>query len=218
MGTIVTIATSKGGGGKTTLATCLAANLSAHGYRVAVIDADRNQTFKDWFDHNYEGRPMTVTSEVRHVEVVDHAQAQADAHDVTIIDTAGFENLTAATAMSTADFVLIPCMPDRGSVIEAAKTARQVGGLGRAARRDIPFAVMLMRWNPKELADRAASQDLLAASVPIMRQHIPSLTHFKQMTFSGQVQTTGHIGIFFDRVIAELVERSAIPAKSKLLA
>jgi chromosome partitioning protein len=212
MGTIITIATSKGGGGKTTLATCLAGNLATHGYRVAVVDADRNQTFKDWYDTNYEGPPLTASSEVRHVEVVDHAQAQAETHDVVLIDTAGFENLTAATAMSTADLVLIPCMPDRGSVVEAVKTARQVGGLARAARREIAYAVVLMRWNPKELADQAADSDLSRASLPIIGQHVPGLTGFKQMTFSGQVPTSGLIGRYFDKIIDELIAMGGYPS------
>ena len=44
MSTIVTIAQSKGGAGKTTLAALLAPNLAASGYRVAVVDSDRNQS------------------------------------------------------------------------------------------------------------------------------------------------------------------------------
>ena len=40
MGCIITVASSKGGAGKTAVTTCLAINLAAQGYRIAVIDAE----------------------------------------------------------------------------------------------------------------------------------------------------------------------------------
>jgi chromosome partitioning protein len=61
-----------------------------------------------------------------------------ESHDVVLVDTAGFENLTAASAIGMADYVLIPCMPDRGSVRETLRTAQQVTSLAKAARRPIP--------------------------------------------------------------------------------
>ena len=55
------VVTSKGGGGKTTLTTCLAVSLVERGFRVSVIDADRNATFSDWHRANYEGPALTST-------------------------------------------------------------------------------------------------------------------------------------------------------------
>src|SRR6478609_4435184 len=126
MGSIVTIAQSKGGAGKTTLAATLAPNLAALGYRVTVVDSDRNQSFAAWHVNAYEGPAFTCVSEIDHIRVVDLASQQADRNDVVLVDTAGFENLTAASAIGMADFVLIPCMPDRGSVRETLRTASQV--------------------------------------------------------------------------------------------
>ena len=126
MGIILACAQSKGGSGKTTLVSCLAAALAASGYRVCVVDFDRNQTFASWHANAYEGPPLTCCSEIDHIKVVDLAGNMADSHDVVLADTAGFENLTAASAIGMADYVLIPCMPDRGSVRETLRTAQQV--------------------------------------------------------------------------------------------
>src|SRR5271169_4893723 len=95
MGSILTIATSKGGAGKTTLTAALAAYLARRRYSVAVVDCDPNCGFSGWHAQAYEGEPLTVSAESRSVEVVDHAQAEADRHDIVILDTAGFQNLTA---------------------------------------------------------------------------------------------------------------------------
>lgn len=213
MGSIITVATSKGGGGKSALCVVLSAKLAALGYRVAVVDADRNATFSSWHRANYEGPSIDCVSEIRHVEVVEAAQQLAEQHDVVLVDTAGFENLTAATAIATSDYVLIPCMPDRGSIVEAIKTAAQVTSAAKAARRPIPASVVRTRWNPKGLAERAGLSDLTAARLPVMRQHLSPLSEFGKMTFSGVVPITGTIGRQAVGLIDELVERDAIPAR-----
>jgi chromosome partitioning protein len=129
MGRIITIASSKGGGGKTALACCLAPNLAVHGYTVGVIDADPNATFAA-LHAAYQGPSIRCQAEARDIPVVDLAQGWAESMDVVMVDTAGFGNLTAAAAMGAADHVLVPCMPDRGSTREAAKTVAKAAALG----------------------------------------------------------------------------------------
>ncbi len=46
MGNILTVASGKGGVSKTSTVMILSVNLVAQDYRVAVIDADRNQSFE----------------------------------------------------------------------------------------------------------------------------------------------------------------------------
>ena len=217
MGSIVAVVTSKGGGGKTTLTTCLAVSLAERGFKVSVIDADRNGTFSDWHRVNYEGPVLTSATEIRHAEVIDLAQAHADSHDVVLIDTAGFENLTAASAISTSDFVLIPCMPDRGSIREAMKTARQTDSFARAARRAIPYRVVLSQWNPRGLAEQATLSDLAAAGLPAMEHYVPDLAAYRQLSFTGRVPLVGRAGGQIGQVLAELVQIGAIPASSAFI-
>ena len=214
MGSIIAVATSKGGGGKTTLTTCLAVSLAERGFRVSVIDADRNATFSDWHHANYEGPDLTSLAEIRHAEVIDLAQSQADLHDVVFIDTAGFENLTAAGAISTADLVLIPCMPDRGSIREATKTARQTDSFAKAARRSIPHRVVLSQWNPRGLAEQATVADLAAANIATLKNYIPDLAAYRQLTFTGRVRSSGKVGGQLDLVLSELKELGVIPAST----
>ena len=57
MGSILTIATSKGDAGKTTLTAALAVWLARQKYSVAVLDADPNCGFSGWYAQAYEGDP-----------------------------------------------------------------------------------------------------------------------------------------------------------------
>jgi chromosome partitioning protein len=213
MGSIVTVASGKGGCSKSTTVMILSANLAAAGYRVAVIDADRNQSFASWHRDTYEGPAVACHSEVDHIKVVDLAGDLAEQHDVVLVDTAGFENLTAASAIGMADFVIIPCMPDRGSVRETMRTAQQVASLSKAARRTIPYSVLLTRWKPRGLSERAALDNLREEKLEILEQTFGDLADFTKLSFSGAVPLTGKVGEQAAMLIDELAGKGAIPTR-----
>lgn len=205
MGRILTIASSKGGGGKTVLACLLAPGLAAKGYSVGVLDADPNASFSAWHG-SYSGPPVRCEAEARDVQVVDTAQDWAGELDVVLIDTAGFGNLTAAAAMGAADHVLVPCMPDRGSTREAAKTVGKVASLARAARRAIGASVVLSQWRAGGQAEAAALEDLKDYGVEsIIQTPIPDRVAFRKMSFDGK-PVGGTLGVTVDTMINELVK------------
>jgi chromosome partitioning protein len=65
--------------------------------------------------------------------------------DLVLVDTAGFGNLSANVAMTSADAVLVPALSGEADITEAEKTIRLVARLARAARRDIAARVLLNR-------------------------------------------------------------------------
>jgi chromosome partitioning protein len=209
-GSILVVASSKGGVGKTTISECLAVNLADAGYRVAGVDTDRNQAFATW--HKLaEASPLTCTTCIDHNEIVGHVIETAEHADIVLVDTAGFENQTAVFAMGAADIVLIPVMSDRNSVLEAGKTAKQVVSVGQIARRSIPYRLLLSRWNPKGLAERATLEDIESMGLPRLQQHVPDLSVFKKATFGGEMPRRMPA---INRIIAELRELDAIPLVS----
>ena len=217
MGNIITVASGKGGCSKTTTVMILSVNLASQGYKVAVVDADRNQSFASWHSQAYEGPTLDCRSEVDHIKVVDLAGGLSDTHDVVLVDTAGFESLTAASAIGMADFVLIPCMPDRGSVRETMRTAQQVASLSKAARRTIPYSVLLTRWKPRGLSERAALDSLTEEKLIVLEHAFGDLAEFTKLSFSGSVPVSGKVGIQAINLIAELAGKGAIPMKGPSL-
>jgi len=211
MGRIISVCSGKGGVGKSLIVTILSAKLAHLGYRVAVIDADPNACYANWHKL-YEGPPIDCSCEIQHEEIVDHAQALAGSHDVVMIDTAGFGNTTAAFAAGTADLVLIPVMPDRASVVEAMRTARQVQAFGKAGRREILFRIVRSRWNPRGLVERAVDADLLEAGLPVMKQYLSDLSEFGKLTLSGKVPVTGRVGWQTGKLIDEIMVLGGIPS------
>lgn len=209
MGSVIVVASSKGGCSKTTTVTALAVNLAARRYRVAVCDADPNQAFARWYK-SAEAPVLTSTTEIDHNAIVGHILKLAKSHDVVLCDTGGWSNQTQVFAMGAADLVLIPVMPDRNSVVEARRTAQQVKSVSEIARREIPYRVLLTRWNRRGLSERAALEDLEAYKLPRLQQTIGDLSAFQKSTFSGVMPHTGYIGMTVSRIIDELKGLEAI--------
>ena len=109
--------------------------------------------------------------------------------------------------MGCADYVLVPCMPDRGSTREAARTVEKVASLARAARRAIGASVVLSQWRTGGVAEQAALDDLSDYGVTtILKTPIPNRAAFRKMSFDGRAIVTGVLGMTVDQVIDELAE------------
>ena len=162
---VLTIASSKGGPGKTTLAMLLAASLAAEGLRVVVLDADPTEALSRWAAHAYEGPPIEVHAEADETRLAHLIDRKASEADVVIVDTAGSGNRAAAVAMTSADTILVPTLAGEADVTEAEKTVRLAQGLARAARREIPTCVVLNKVRRTQLARHAAGEVAAAGLV-----------------------------------------------------
>jgi chromosome partitioning protein len=179
-----------------------------------VVDSDPNASFLEWHK-GYTGPEIRAAAETGDVPVVDLAQGWAEELDVVIVDTAGFGNLTAAAAMGAADHVLVPCMADRGSTREAARTMDKVASLARAARRAIDASIVLSQWRPDGVAERAALDDLSDFGVTsILRTVVPERTSLRQMSFDSRALASGPLRATVDSLIDELAELGALAQPS----
>jgi len=109
-GSIITIATMKGGSGKSTVASCLAVHWHLEGRRPTIIDADPQRSI---------ARLATRERALGGVPVVEDATEDAwkAARRVAagggpvIIDTPGFRSETTLACLAASDFVLVPVKP-----------------------------------------------------------------------------------------------------------
>src|SRR5271169_3540800 len=106
---ILTVASSKGGCGKTTLARIILGRLALAGYSVAAVDADFNHSLTDWV-RSISHYPIAVEHELRETEVGPLVSRLHEAHDVVIVDTAGAATQATVFAIGAADLVLVPVM------------------------------------------------------------------------------------------------------------
>lgn len=201
---VLTVASTKGGAGKTTMVMALAGTLSAEGLRVAVVDADPNRAYASWSEGAYEGAPVTVRAEADEARLAAAIDELAPAVELVLVDTAGFGNRAALLAIAAADAVLIPCTPSRADVEQAARTLQLVEGAARAVRRAIPARVVPSRLKQLTAVSRHALAELDAAGLPRTQAGLGDRVAFAEMTFSGRVPTGGEAGQELAGLVAEL--------------
>lgn len=110
---IIGIGGEKGGCGKTTLATNIAAYLAHSGKKVAMIDADPKPATAEWVarrENNSEGvRPIKCKRATGDID--DTIIAMGREYDALIIDCGGLDSVEMRYAMAYSDIFIAPFMP-----------------------------------------------------------------------------------------------------------
>jgi chromosome partitioning protein len=199
---VLTVATQKGGTGKTLVCQVLICALAGE-LRIAALDADPTGALSRWAARAYEGPPFEVIAETDETRLAHLIAAKAESADLVIVDTAGFGNRAASVAMTSADAVLVPALAGEADITEAERTVRLAEGLARAARRDIPVRVLMNRVRRTTLA-RHAQSELIAAGLPRLTASLSDLVAYGELTYSGRLPDSGPAAAEIVALVAEL--------------
>jgi chromosome partitioning protein len=179
---IITLASRKGGAGKSTLTAQLAAQAQSQGKRVLIIDADPQGSLKLWHSLRPDILPKLVTPE----RGIDRALAFAmiEGFDTVFIDTAPSMWVVVQEAIKNSTLVLIPARPgffDLDAVRETVKVARE---------RNKPYAVVInaapVRRDDKDTSLVAQSRAYLDAhQIPVWSGQISQRAGFQSTLAAG---------------------------------
>lgn len=207
---IITLATSKGGAGKTTVAQLLVGSLSDRGYRVAAIDADLNRTLANWVEV-FSTRPITVLAQTDETEIVSLAESLDAKHDLVVIDTAGAASRATVFAIGCSDLVIVPVQPSSSDVIEAIKTVKLVRSAAEMTKREIPVRVLFTDYQPNTRIAAHTEGEIAKYELPTLETKLSRLVAFKEMTFTGEMPTEGQGRALVDSLLKELKILGALP-------
>lgn len=191
---VVTLASIKGGAGKSSTVLALASDLALDGRKVVILDADPNQHAArigakitkrigaSWLAVVGGVGENTILAEIR--------KARAD-YEFVFVDLPGVSSKLTLLGLTRADLVIIPCQASDMDIFDAVETALQVRQAAEAAERTIPARFLLTRW-PVTIESRAAKQTrkkLLAKApdIPVFGTPFMERTVIKEMTFNGFV-------------------------------
>ncbi len=132
---IITIATQKGGAGKTTFATNLAVASANKGYTTLIIDADPDQkTALEWFNKREDKEnPVCIAAPDKNTLEKLLTKAREMAVERVFIDTHGGVTNLVNAAISEADFCLLPCRSSGFDIGAQRRTASTVTTLEKSA-------------------------------------------------------------------------------------
>lgn len=208
---IITLATTKGGAGKTTLARLILGRMAIDGMRLAAVDADFNHTLADWLT-SCAKFPVTVVHELNDQSIGPLAIELQENHDIVIIDTAGAASHSALHAMAHSDLVLIPIQTSFADIVEAIKTHKLIELL----RRPVPARVVLMSVQPATNIAEHIAAHVRKAGLPLLKTHLSRLGAFQEMSFTGLVPTNGIAGQQTTALLEEIAELGVLPEPEKL--
>lgn len=174
---IISLASSKGGAGKSTTAVLLGCELASQGATVTIIDADPNKPIYKWSQLAPIPEKLTILADdITETTILDHIDDAAGTSQFVIVDLEGTASLMVGLAISAADFVLIPCKGSNLDAQEAAKVIKLIKVQEKSCRRTIPFSVLMTQTNPairsrtlnhirSEFENSGTSVDVIAAEL-----------------------------------------------------
>jgi chromosome partitioning protein len=212
---IITIATSKGGAGKTTIARLILGRLSLSGLRTAAVDADFNHTLTDWV-RTASKHAITVENELDETQIVSLVSRLHDAHDVVVVDTAGAAAQATIFAIGCADLVLVPIQTSSADIVEAIKTVNLIKSAALMMKRDVTARVIMTAYQPGTNISAHIENEVAKAKLPVMETKLHRLVAFQEMSFTGLVPTSGLAGLQCMNLLDEIQALGALPEPVKL--
>jgi chromosome partitioning protein len=184
---VITLVTSKGGAGKSTLARSLAAHWFMLGRRPALIDADPQRSLANRYDPNgrFRSVPVIAEPEERVIEVIEDLQMR---HAPVIVDTAGFRNRTTIGALVATDLAIIPLKPAVEDVDAAIATFNLIEEINQTEEREgqpIKVAMVLTMTMRNTVIARHVRLQLSSAGYPLIKAEMPNRVAYPEAGIDG---------------------------------
>ena len=189
---VITLATSKGGAGKSTLARSLAAYWFSLGHKPALIDADPQRSLANRY--NPQGQlaaiPIVAEPEERVGEVIEDLQRR---HKPIIVDTAGFRNRTTISALVATDLALIPLKPSSEDVEAAIATfdlIKEINETDERAGRPIQAVMILTMTMRGTVIARHVRDQLKEQGYPLLTAEMLNRVAYPEAGIEGLSPST----------------------------
>jgi chromosome partitioning protein len=164
----VLVASSKGGAGKTTIATNLAAHYAVDGKNTVLVDADRQGSSQRWAEKRAGmTNPVLGLSGLRR----DWARhVPEDAQRVVVDSAAGIRSGEVGEFLDHVDAVIVPILPSAIDLEAAEPFLAELANLPRIKRGKVPVALVANRLKPWTNASQQAIDAIKRFPFPIVAE------------------------------------------------
>lgn len=157
----ILVANPKGGSGKTTLSTNIAAYLATQGKRVAMLDLDRQKSATRWLDIRPAGLPAISL-------LHDHAGSAKRADWLVIDSPAGLHGKNLEHALRLVDLVIVPIAPSIFDIQASRDFLKALAHEKQVRKGKVSVGVVGMRMEPRTRAALTLEQFLTALDLPVL--------------------------------------------------
>lgn len=209
---LLSVASNKGGVGKTTLAILLGTELASQGYDVTLLDCDLNQHAAA-FGEKCDVANFTVVGAVGESNVLKAVRASEEGADIVIIDLPGGSTTLALKALQRSNFVLVPCQASLPDVRDAMKTVAQIDDAQDLSRVPIERSLIWTRLLPgfESRSAKHVRESMEVTGLPMFKSHLRELAAFRELHLTGkvprQVDPSSNSAQNVTSITGELLER-----------
>ncbi|MEE8528726.1 MAG: ParA family protein, partial [Gammaproteobacteria bacterium] len=161
----IMVMNAKGGCGKSTLATNIAAYFAHEGYAVALADYDPQRSSLDWLDRRPDKRPA-IAAIAGYEEGLKHVPRSAD---FVVIDAPARSHGPELTDLVRhAETIVVPILPSTIDIQATKSFLKELKSVGKIERREAKFGVVANRFREYTLIWEELDDYLAAARVPYL--------------------------------------------------
>jgi chromosome partitioning protein len=183
---IIAVTNLKGGVGKTTISTNLAACFSLRGKTVCLIDTDLKQKSAfEWVQGRGENKPQISVLSVEESKLNEAAEAANKAYDIVIID--GTPQITEVTdrAIIAADILIIPLLPSIYDLRAFENFYERLEKISQRRSSSVNAHILFNRVNDKIKISKAVMEAIKDYEVPILQTQIASRAAYMETVAEG---------------------------------
>ena len=182
MSQIITIATMKGGSGKSTIATCLAVHWHLTGRNTTLIDADPQRSIARLALRERALGGVPVVEDATE-DAWKTAQGLAGPGHTVIIDTPGFRSQSTLACIAAAHFLLVPVKASPLDIDRMLDTLNSlIDGVGD--RRPF-FRCVLTQTTRDSIVAKHIRNELIEAGFPILKSEMTNRVAFAEAALWG---------------------------------
>jgi chromosome partitioning protein len=206
----LSLASSKGGCGKTTLAILIGSDLALMGYSVTLLDCDLNQ-HASAFGGKTDIPGFTVMPSIDEASVLQALREAESVSDVVLVDLPGGSSTLALKALQRSNFVLIPCQASLPDVRDAVRTVAQVDDAQELARFPIARSLIWTRVLPgfESRSARHVRQSVEGKGLPVFASALMERAAYRELHMTGktprQTEPTGRAALNVSAITTELL-------------
>jgi chromosome partitioning protein len=183
---VITLATTKGGVGKSTLTCAITSELALRGLRIHVLDADRREdTFRWVRDADIKG--LTAEGGIAEDTITALIRKASQENNLVFVDMPGIGSNMLTYAMLRSDLVIIPTRSSEFDLASVNESVRGIEVIQEATDRQINYRV-LMNAAPvlQTKAHQNAERRFIERGIPLFRTRVLNRTVFEKLTLSGR--------------------------------
>jgi chromosome partitioning protein len=164
----VLVASSKGGAGKSTIATNLAAHYAIEGRKTVLVDADRQGSSLRWSEKR-AAHPSAVLG-VSGLRRDWARQVPDDAERVVIDSAAGIRAVDVGDYLDTVDAILVPVLPSSIDLEASGPFLAELADLPRIKRGKVAVGLVANRLKPWTTASQLALNEIRSFPFPLVAE------------------------------------------------